>query len=93
MMIFGRNDLQDTSIANVILGFGTLVNTKRACVEDSDDWTLSNVEDEIDEIFIEIFRYPGVMAKIQQNVILHDLMECVECDWYVIYCQQQVSSL
>jgi hypothetical protein len=92
MMIFGHNGVQDASISNVILGFGTLLNTKRVCVEDSDDWTLLSVEDEMDESFIEIFRYPGVMAKIQQNVILHDLMECVEYDWCAIYCPQRVLS-
>jgi hypothetical protein len=43
MMIFGHNGAQNASIVNVIFGFCTLVNMKRVCVENSDDWTSSSV--------------------------------------------------
>lgn len=89
---FGRNQIQDPAIAEVILETGIPVAIDRAMIEADEGWVLLTIDDDKADAFAHALAKRGISAHTQKDSVIYNEAECVDCGLCISLCLKHVFS-
>ncbi len=89
---FGHKLVQEPAIAQVILETGIPAGIERAMIEGEEDWVLLTVDDKDAKKFASALAKHGVSAHTQENSVVYNEAECVDCGLCISLCMKHVFS-